>query len=204
MRTSMVSSYNAAMGLRVASFLVSLHTPLTTLNGTFAYSVTDRVETDQCHSVSLTCIRSMARCLCPTCYTRKDDAPDMGSSHDMKFCEQHARQDDQAVRDAIEVARHLIFFGGRAVGGKLVDIILKQKSLQPLRVRSCLVVDAFACTDFSRTERFFLEARTLRFQHIRPFQTGSPPRIRTRRMEGDLNTPAPYSICAGRRSHPGI
>ncbi|KAJ3552779.1 hypothetical protein NM688_g3974 [Phlebia brevispora] len=108
----------------------------------FAYS------SDYPERVLLTCIRFLAKCLCPTCLSTKMDAPDMGSVRDMRL-RQNLREDSKAVQDAIARARNLIFFKGLSTNSKRVEDILKPESLLPTRSAFSLRLAPFGINHYS-------------------------------------------------------
>ena len=88
--------------------------------------------------VHLSTIRSMGNCPCPRCLIPKDRAHQFGTKRDKKQRKSLARVDTLQYQVNVSSARKIIYQDNRMVQSKLVDDILKTKSLVPTEVCSSL------------------------------------------------------------------
>lgn len=80
----------------------------------------------------------MGNCPCPRCLIPKDRAHQFGTKRDKKQRKSLARVDTLQYQVNVSSARKIIYQDNRTVQSKLVDNILKTKSLAPTEVGSSL------------------------------------------------------------------
>ncbi|KAJ3554174.1 hypothetical protein NM688_g3242 [Phlebia brevispora] len=82
--------------------------------------------------VLMLCLKFLANCPCPNCYTLKRDVPQMGLPLDMRR-RAHKRIDNASLQADIAAARDAIFLKGAAVDGVVVKALLNERSMLPTR-----------------------------------------------------------------------
>ncbi|KAJ3557650.1 hypothetical protein NM688_g1363 [Phlebia brevispora] len=82
--------------------------------------------------VLMLCLKFLANCPCPNCYTLKKHVPQMGLPLDMKR-RAHKRVDNASLQADIAKVRDAIFLKGAAVNGALAKALLNDRSLLPSR-----------------------------------------------------------------------
>lgn len=98
----------------------------------------------------MACIKYLSKCACARCLVLKSKFPLLGSKRDMQDRLKLKRVDDQNRRDAIELARKLIFEKGVSLGSKQIADILGSKSLVPTRVSLNKVFHSYSLKVFIR------------------------------------------------------
>ena len=86
-----------------------------------------------CLRILLACIRFLASCPCPQCFTKKKDIMAMGTTVDTQ---RHAkvRRDDEHTRNKIDNTCHWIFEKGLSTESAAIEHVLGSESLVPIRV----------------------------------------------------------------------
>ncbi|KAJ3556338.1 hypothetical protein NM688_g2089 [Phlebia brevispora] len=92
--------------------------------------------------VLMLCLKFLANCPCPNCYTLKKHVPQMGLPLDMKR-RAHKRVDDASIQTDIAKARDAIFLKGAPVNGARVKGLLNDRSLLPHRSAFSLRLASF-------------------------------------------------------------
>lgn len=88
----------------------------------------------------LACLKKLAFCICPRCYTQRNQVPESGTTRDMQR-RAHIREDGSLIQRLIARARQFLFEGS-AYSGAAIGRLLKDKSLVPVRVSIGAVCEA--------------------------------------------------------------
>jgi hypothetical protein len=80
-------------------------------------------------------IRNLGACLCPRCLIPKDRVHNLASQKDMLQRHLSARKDDEERRKKVVDARRFIYEQQYVVNALQVEMLLKNESLVPTKVR---------------------------------------------------------------------
>ena len=87
--------------------------------------------------ILLACIRFLASCPCPRCFTKKKDIAAMGTTIDTQRCAK-VRRDDEHTQNKVDNTRRWIFEKGLGTESVAVERVLASESLVPIRVSPIL------------------------------------------------------------------
>ena len=87
------------------------------------------------HRILITCIKFLAKCMCPRCLARKSKITQVGSKTDMRNRVKLERIDTEARCYDIEVVRKMLFEKGINISSVYIDRVLSPTSAVPTRVR---------------------------------------------------------------------
>ena len=88
--------------------------------------------------ILISCIKFLAKCMCPQCLSVKSTISQVGSKMDMCNRVKYAWIDNDACRFDIEVVRKMLFEKGINISSIKIDRILGPTSAVPTRVRILL------------------------------------------------------------------
>jgi hypothetical protein len=89
--------------------------------------------------ILISCIKFLAKCMCPRCLSVKSKITEVGSKMDMRNRVKHARTDDDARRFDVEEVRKMLFEKGINISSVKIDWVLGPTSAVPTRVRILLI-----------------------------------------------------------------
>jgi hypothetical protein len=84
--------------------------------------------------ILISCIKFLAKCMCPRCLSLKSKITQVASKMDMRKRVKLERKDTEARRYDIEVARKMLFEKGINITSVKMDRVLDSTSAVPTRV----------------------------------------------------------------------
>ena len=87
-----------------------------------------------CFRTLISCIKFLAKCMCPRCLSAKSKISEVGSKRDMRNRVKLGRIDSDARRFDIEIVRRMLFEKGINITSVKIDRVLGPTSTVPTRV----------------------------------------------------------------------